>query len=412
MKKKHFSLGYTIILSTLLNFTALYAQNNPLPEIELPPSFDERYIPGTFTFQTDQDFFFVSPSSKNEDRNYTQGTTFGYSHPSLVSSWAYWPLRIIGDSLKNSSFYSSSLAIGGTAFTPRKIDSINPIVGDRPFAFLFYLSTDATWLKTKTVTTRHESTKHFTISHTFRINYGMLGTKLGYEFQSFAHKHIVQGRPKDPKGWNTQISLGGKPTILFEYNRFRPLIREELANTRRFLDAGWNFGGSIGYYDRIYTNIFGRLGYLKSGNLIKWNNGGWASINGASYQMLFPDESGALEKVKSGFRNTINYLAQNSEAFFYGKITTTAMLRNSLLVGQRFSNSDEYTLNPEWVHTGLLELEWGAVIAFEHKRAMEVTPRNWGIKFRQVYRSPEFNSKIFPERWHYYGSLGLFVSVR
>lgn len=380
----------TVKKSLLYNSNFIQSKHAPLP--------DERIDPGNFAIQIDQDFLFRFPFSKNEDRNYTQGTAFTYSQPNLIKSFFFWPLRKIAeDKKKANTHYSTSLSIGATAFTPRIIDSINPVIGDRPFAFLFFISTSTTFIRQKNIIRKRTEDQIIPIDvyHTFNITYGMFGTRLGYEFQSFAHKTIVKGRPTDPKGWKHQISSGGCPTILLEYNRFRPLIslpaKEE--NAQRIFDLGWNLGGSIGYYDRLFTGFYARLGLLKNYNQARWN-GGWSSLNGASYEKENP------EKVKKS----------KPEIFLYGKLNTVLMFRNSMLLGQTIKKS-EYTLEPSWPKTALLEYEWGIVCSIEKQRIGEQSPRTWAAIFRTVYRSPEFDSRIFPVRWHYFGSIGLLIPV-
>lgn len=376
-----------------------------IPDFGLPTTTlqDEQVDPGNFAIQIDQDFLFRFPHSNNEDRNYTQGTAFTYSHPKLINSIFLFPLKLLAynriDPAKKKP-YSSSIAIGATAFTPRKIDSINPVIGDRPFSFLFYVSTSATYSTSKNIIRNNSNGRRSAIDiyHTYTINYGMFGTRLGYEFQSFAHKNIVKGRPTDPKGWNHQISAGGRPTILVEYNRFRPLLsiaadKTEQPVVKRIFDVGWNFGGSIGYYDRIFTGLYARVGLLKAYNQARWN-GGWSSLTGASYQKLKAKKERILKP----------------EVFLYGRFNTTIMLRNSMLVGQRYFKS-EYTLDPSWVKTFLYEYEWGVVAAVERQRKGERSPRTWAVVFRTMYRSPEFDSKIYPVRWHYFGSVGILVPV-
>lgn len=415
----------------LFNRYTMQGKNQDSNEDSAPP-----VDPGNMAVQMDQDFLFRFPFGKNEDRNYTQGTAFTYSHPELLNSIFFWPLRKIvhkknkenkspidlNDSViiipdDNSPLvydYASSLSVGATAFTPRIIDSINPIIGDRPFAFLFFISTSTTYYKQKLITKRRTGAKVTSIDiyNTFNINYGMLGTRLGYEFQSFAHKNIVKGRPVDPKGWNHQISAGGHPTILFDYNRFRPLLsittkpkphkaEEETKNPVRIFDIGWNFGGSIGYYERVVTGLYARAGLLRTHNQARWNSGGGA-LNGASYQ-TFNTDAGQSEVIKKEKRT-------KPELFIYGRINTTMMLRNSLLVGQRFVKS-AYTMESSWPKTALFEYEWGIVLSLETKKDGEQSARTWGLIYRTVYRSPEFDSKLFPVRWHYFGSMGFIFPV-
>ncbi len=435
-------LSYTLLaISLIVPFNYSHAQN--------------MRTPGSFFIQTDQDYLFKFPASRNEDRNYTQGTCFIYSHKDLNDFFFFWPIKKIGEFDANFTPYSSSVAVGGTAFTPLIIDSVNPIVGDRPFAFLIYLSTSTSFHKQKSVTRRryyciekkcakYESEgkkltkcqekkcaklddpsftpyKPVDIFHTFTINYGMFGTQLGYEFQSFAHKHLVPGRPEDPKGWNTQISLGGVPTLLLEYNRFRPLFnlypcKKAKDIGRNILDAGWNLGGSVGYYDRLFTGLYGRVGYLKDGNQARWN-GGWASLNSASFQFRDNNDNRyedceSLKKKEKCKCKTRNFLKNVPEIFAYGRINTTFMFRNSMLVGQRIYRNNQYMMDKRWPNTTLFEFEWGGVIAFDKKRKGDEGISSWAIQFRSVYRSPEFDSKIFDPRWHYFGSLGVLFSVR
>jgi hypothetical protein len=358
---------------------------------------NEIVTPGSFGIYMDQDFLFRFPFSKNEDRNYTQGTAFSYSHPDLLKSIFFWPLRMINKYHRYTP-YSSTFSFGATAFTPLKIDSINPIIGDRPFSVLLYISTSSTAIRQKSFY-KGEKLKVINIYNTYSFTYGMLGTNLGYEFQSFAHKSIVKGRPTDPKGWDTQISQGGYPAFLFDYNRFRPLIElTDLQNSENsYFDLGWNFGGSIGYYERIVTGLYTRVGKLKKINQARWN-GGWSSLSNASFQLFDPT---APKKNK----------IRDHEFFFYGKANAIFMLRNSLLVGQRFKES-EYTLEPQWTKTALAEFEWGFVYAFSRYSKNLIGPKTWALQYRTVYRSPEFDSKLFPVRWHYFGGLALFIPVR
>jgi hypothetical protein len=359
---------------------------------------NEIVIPASFSIQIDQDFLFRFPLTKNEDRNYTQGTAFVVSHPGLRKTWMFKPFKKVED-LTGWEPYGSSVALGGTAFTPRIIDSSAPIVGDRPFAFLLYISTSSTLKNQK----KTKKGKLIEVYNSFTINYGVFGTNIGYKFQSFAHKNIVKGRPTDPKGWNNQISKGGAPALLFDYNRFQPLLSfPKRANTtiddRSVFDLGWNLGASVGYYDRAYSGFYARLGHLRNRNQARWN-GGFSSLASGSYEMANPGE----EKKKNKFMQVF-------EGFMYGRANGTLMFRNAMLVGQGFKHSD-YTLKPEWTNVGLYEFEWGFVIAFEYFKKGKTGPKTWAFQGRSIYRSPEFNSKLFPERWHYFGSVGLMFPL-
>ncbi len=374
----------TPVIFTLKKFKEL----NRLPQ---KPSFavaipKEQRIPASFAFITDQDFFFdFLDTTKNEDRNYTQGTAFTYSHPNLIRSFLFWPQRKF-DQWMDMERYGSSVSLAGTAFTPRIIDSAKPIIGDRPFSFLLYISASTTLQNVQYRVPRF---------HTLTINYGIFGTNIGYAFQSYAHKQLIIGRPTDPKGWNTQISKGGAPALLIDYNRFQPLAefprRRGIAEERGWFDLGWNSGASIGYYHRLYTGLYMRIGLLKKDNLSRWNMG-WSSLGGASYMK---------ENAPTGKKVT-----RSLETFLYTRVNFTGMFRNAMLVGQWIKDS-EYTMPYSWTKKFLAEWEWGYVFAWEKQKSRDRGPRTRAFFFRFVYRSPEFDSGIFPKRSHYFGSAGI-----
>jgi hypothetical protein len=372
----------------VLKFISAASESN-VTGIQSAPTFKkikQERIPGSLSFMTDQDFFFDALNkSKNQDRNYTQGTAFTYSHPNLMNSFLFWPQQKF-DTWLDFEQYGSSISLAGTAFTPLDLDSTKPIVGDRPFSFLLYISTSATLKNIKYKLPRF---------HTLSINYGLFGTNIGYAFQTYAHKQLVTGRSKDPKGWNTQISKGGAPTLLIDYNRFQSLLefpkRKGTVGERGYFDLGWNLGGSVGYYHRVYTGLYMRAGLFKKESQARWNNG-WSVLGGASYE---------LETAPTGKKVT-----RSLETFFYTKVNFTGMLRNSMLVGQIIKES-EYEMKYSWTKKLLAEWEWGFVFAWEKQKSRDRGPRTRSAFVRAVYRTPEFDSGIFPVRNHYFASAGI-----
>ena len=176
----------------------------------------------SFSFITDQDFFYTIDKTRNEDRNYTQGSSFTMSNSEYINSWIFLPHRLLNMMNRKGGLHErqevmSSVSVIGTAFTPRIIDSASPVVGDRPFVFVLGLSTG----QVNKIGTYPVHKARF---EAFTLNYALLGTNLGYSFQGFAHKYIVPGRPVDPKGWNTQLGRGGKITFLFNYEKMNMLF--------------------------------------------------------------------------------------------------------------------------------------------------------------------------------------------
>lgn len=188
---------------------------------------------GNFEIDIDQDWFldFMIPGT-NEDRNYTQGTAFTYTKYDLGEAVLFLPLNLFHRLLFRGSIKDhivkqpASVSLGVTAFTPRKLaDSLNPVIGDRPFANVVFLRTAYRYYNTKT--------KFFT---TNSFAYGIIGSNIGNTFQSFAHKSIVVGRPTNI-GWQYQISDGGRPSFLFSHESLRSVIETE-AKHQQIEDGG------------------------------------------------------------------------------------------------------------------------------------------------------------------------------
>lgn len=348
---------------------------------------------------TDQDFFYTVDKTRNEDRNYTQGSSITVADPHFIGSWIFWPHRILNglnNSLANQrEELMSAVTIVGTAFTPRIIDSINPIVGDRPFAFLLALSTTQVnrigFPKLKGG--RYEA---------FTLNYGLLGTTLGYSFQGWAHANLVKGRPTDPKGWNTQIGKGVKPTFLFNYEKIVTtlLVRSDTARPSALgIDGFWSFGGSFGYYERVFSGLGVRIGKINPSNVSSWAF--WGSSIGSANRNVVP---GIVPVQNSSF-----------ELFGFSRATVNLMARNALLRGLRFGRSaGEYTLDPSWINVAVLDWEFGMAFGWYWNKQLvsgETRERFFRILYKNTVRSPEFNSRIFAPRWHYFGSAGIQFTI-
>ncbi len=352
----------------------------------------------TFGVVLDQDFLLLGPLN-NEDRNYTQGTSFSYSSKKLYQNYLFKPFKKINDIGINNGRkikpVASSVSIMGTAFTPRDIDSLNPIVGDRPFSFLFAMSLN----QINEIGEEKNDRKKF---ESITLNIGVLGTDIGYKFQSFAHTHIIPGRAKDPIGWNTQISKGGRLTMLLNYERLNTykIIKSKTKSVGFGWDGYYNIGASAGYYDRVYTGLYTRIGWLNDENLSDWAFFGNA-ISTAS-----------MLKAKRGI-NDGKCKFECKELFIFASATYNRMIRNAMLVGQTNNSNTEYVLNYDWVNPNLFEYSFGAALGIYWRR--NKNPEFGKGLLRLLYkvnlRSPEFDSKILPERWHYYGTLGIQVCI-
>ena len=361
---------------------------------------DER----SFTIITDQDFFYISPS-KNEDRNYTQGTSFTFSDDKMYNTVLFSPFK--GYNILRSKIFKrksvnpvmTSVSLLGTAFTPRIIDSISPIIGDRPFAFLLATSFN-------NVNRIGDKFGHGSNYEALTLNIGLLGTDIGYDFQSFAHTHIVPGRPADPIGWNTQISKGGKFTMLINYERikFFSLIPSKIQGFG--IDGSVNLGGSLGYYDRAYIGTYIRFGYINQYNMPNWAFFGnsLATANKNSHQ---------IDSLPSSVNSKKKRKFEGVELFGFTRITTNFMFRNSLLVGQRYVHDDIYALESSWANLFFYDIDFGMAfgIYWIKNPNDDAKHKYLRILYKNTFRSPEFDSDLFPKRAHYFGSIGLQFSI-
>jgi hypothetical protein len=145
-----------VLLLLLLLFVhiRINAQLSP-GEIEDLENDIEEYVQGNLAVDIEQDFFVDWIPGANMDRNYTQGTGFLYTKPGLDNSFLFFPFNILQwlNELKDKRTYilnlPSSIGFGVTAFTPLDIDEPDPVVGDRPFGSVVYLSTIKNRFNTK-----------------------------------------------------------------------------------------------------------------------------------------------------------------------------------------------------------------------------------------------------------------------
>lgn len=358
----------------------------------------------SLTLITDQDFFYFL-KSKNEDRNYTQGTSITLSDLTLYNTILFSPfkgynnLRSFVFKSKSINPVMSSTSIFATAFSPKVIDSKNPIIGDRPFAFLLGISFN----QISRVGDKFGNGSNY---EALTINVGLIGTNIGYDFQSFAHTYLVTGRPIEPIGWNNQISKGGKFTLLFNYERlkFFSLIPVDVSGWG--IDGSLNLGGSLGYYDRAYFATYLRFGWINQNNMPNWAFFGncLATADMNSIQPVI-DES----TLKLNQKRKYNGI----EIFGFAKFTNNLMFRNSLLVGQKFVHNDIYTLKGSWTNTYIFDFDFGVALGiYWIKNPNDDVKYNFiKILYKNTVRSAEFDSGIFPKRYHYFGSVGLQFSL-
>lgn len=145
----------------------------------------------------------------NSDRNYTQG--FGIS---LTSSRLSTHLDSLFYLRRKPKYYynlPTKIAIQLAGFTPDELRDSLPIIGDRPYSTVIFLSLQDFRVDQENYRSRSWS-----------FYGGLLGLpNAAKNIQTAIHKPMNDNNtkpPYNPEGWHNQISNGGEPTALISYS--------------------------------------------------------------------------------------------------------------------------------------------------------------------------------------------------
>jgi len=142
-----------------------------------------------------------------KDRDYTGGVAFtatgsraqsGWLNIDFVRRWVFDDLPIV--EADGSAIKKHSVQYGMVFFTPDDISATQPVLDDRPFASLFYISNTELIL--------HPSKDK---AYRSSLTIGLLGLDLAGEIQGSLHE--ITGSD-EANGWDNQISAGGEPTAM------------------------------------------------------------------------------------------------------------------------------------------------------------------------------------------------------
>lgn len=192
----------------------------------------------------------------NEDRDYTMGMAVEFF-------WAkkdgLYPLdglvhhagKLLGlDHRNNDIIYSFML--GTVNYTPDDISNPLPILNDRPYASLIYLSNK-----------RVRADSRNAIAAEVLI--GVIGTHVAKEVQSTLHgwwrKLTGSDKPVDPLGWSNQISDGGELTMRIRLSKTH--LQSLLSRPGKW-DVATTWGVSLGYQSNISLGAAFRVGNINS----------------------------------------------------------------------------------------------------------------------------------------------------
>jgi hypothetical protein len=395
MKGQHLLILISIPILT-------YAQDGAKDEGNYRPA-------GSFGIHFDQDFL-ASPIN-NEDRNYTQGTAFSYTRLRQERyNYLFLPLNgfyMLGDLVRaklddDSKFEitetPATLSFGVSAYTPRTLRSYTPAYGDRPFSSILFIETRRSRLIGRNY-------------HSWSFTYGLMGTNVGFDFQSWAHRHLVQNRGI-PIGWPTQVSQGGHFAWLIQNNMMMPLRRRKydqlkensIIRSRLNWDAAYGIQSAAGYYTYFGTQASLRVGWI---NLLNYMN------TRTSFM-----QSGDKRRVKRKVDDPVIPLAADVysrywEHYFFGYAAPRLWARNNLIEGQPGVPS-VYALDSKYLNTFVVEWELGltttrTTVVREINEDGDPTyysDRSFQVSVSVKGRSPEFHYPPYT-RSHYWGCINI-----
>ena len=142
-----------------------------------------------------------------KDLDYTAGIAFTASGTRARSGWlnidpvrAWLFDKISVASKTDTAIKKHSVQYGLVLFTPEDISAIDPVLDDRPFASLFYISNTE-------LTVQPAQNRAFRSS----LSLGLLGLEIAGYILFILHDVI---KSDEANGWDNQISAGGEPTAM------------------------------------------------------------------------------------------------------------------------------------------------------------------------------------------------------
>ncbi|NOR43511.1 MAG: DUF2219 family protein [Gammaproteobacteria bacterium] len=199
-----------------------------------------------------------------QDRDYTAGIALSVSGSRAQSGWLNIdPVRAwIFDNIDlgneaETEIKKHSVQYGLISFTPEDITATQPVLDDRPFASLLFISNT-------------ELTVHVAEDRAYRssLSLGLLGLKLASEIQSGIH-HIVGANGTN--GWDNQISAGGEPTAMLTLS-----AQDKQSSTENY-QISTHLEANAGYSTDVNAGLNWRWGRL---------NTPWWSFNPSHHEYI------------------------------------------------------------------------------------------------------------------------------
>lgn len=244
------------IMRKLLLFLALVPALYASPAASDTDPESDRVRPGGWTIHLDNDLFAFT----RKDYDYTAGlsvTLGGYdaAGPKPFAKALNWLDKRTGFGPKAGPANETlrSFEAGLLLFTPRDLDAFEPLVDDRPYANLAYVSISRLTHRPGTA-----------IAYQSSLTLGVLGLPLVEQLHRALHTGIGS---RAPNGYAHQISRGGEPTARYAVTRYHLLDSGRRAGHPYHLRLGLT--GAVGYLTEAAAELELRWG---SANTPWWSS--------------------------------------------------------------------------------------------------------------------------------------------
>jgi len=306
---------------------------------------EEKYNSG-WRLNTDNDLL----AGQRTDRDYTGSLALTLSgkraqeYPVTIDSWRAGIDGLLGfpqwyqDSTKHQ-FHSQQY--GMTLFTPDDIESAAPVLDDRPYASLFYLSnSEFTVLPEKNT------------AYVSRLTIGFLGLALSENVQGALHA-ITDS--KVPSGWDNQVSAGGEPTAMLTY-----AVQNNIYSSKN---------------QQFKTEYEANAGFITDVNMgFSWR---WGRIH-SSWWEFNPYQSKYIQQSMPVFAS--NAAEKKNELYLWAGARLNLRLYNAFLQGQ-FRES-AVTISSEDLQRLVAEYWFGGTVEFSKKYYASIFLRGTTDEFK------------------------------
>jgi hypothetical protein len=315
-----FSRG-AIALMALTAAGMASAQNATATRDRNTSSFEQApYDERGFSLQIDNDLF--SGASRDQDYSWGGAVTYASPHPGRLMRPLHSVRRHMDDWLaprdsdsRDFTPEQQATQIGILAMTPATLRSAEPILGDRPFANLLFVTSAQIRVLEGGDRARFSS-----------FTFGMMGLHAAAEAHRFVHRAIGN---ELPEGWDHQISAGGEPTA-----------RYVQAQQWLLTDAGSRNAGE----PEFKLTLQGSAGFITEGSIALSTRWGRIQSPWWSFDPELGDYTSAPVAPVARFNSR-----SPAEVFAFAGVRLKARAYNALLQGQ-FRHSDVRVQGDDLAH--------------------------------------------------------------